>query len=45
MARRNQQIILVSRPQGEATADNFRLVEQPLADAAATARCWCATTS
>lgn len=26
----NQQIVLASRPQGEATADNFRLVEAPL---------------
>lgn len=27
----NKQIHLVSRPQGEATADNFRLIESPLA--------------
>ncbi|WP_175940297.1 NADP-dependent oxidoreductase [Caballeronia sp. BCC1704] len=27
----NRQILLVSRPQGEASADNFRLVETPLA--------------
>ena len=28
----NQQILLASRPQGEATADNFRLVQTPLAE-------------
>jgi NADPH-dependent curcumin reductase CurA len=27
----NHQVLLASRPKGEATADNFRLVEQPLA--------------
>jgi NADPH-dependent curcumin reductase len=31
MAEINRQIHLVSRPTGEASADNFRLVEQPLA--------------
>src|SRR5213075_2809372 len=30
MAEINRQIHLVSRPSGEASADNFRLVEQPL---------------
>ena len=30
MAETNRQIHLVSRPTGEAGADNFRLVEQPL---------------
>ena len=30
MAQTNRQIHLVSRPSGEASADNFRLVEQPL---------------
>jgi len=30
MAQINRQIHLVSRPSGEATADNFRLLEQPL---------------
>jgi NADPH-dependent curcumin reductase CurA len=30
MAQINRQIHLVSRPQGEASVDNFRLVEQPL---------------
>ena len=30
MAEMNRQIHLVSRPTGEASADNFRLVEQPL---------------
>src|SRR5574343_21922 len=31
MSTVNRQILLASRPQGEATADNFRLVETPLA--------------
>src|SRR6185437_5638723 len=31
MTEINRQILLVSRPQGAATADNFRLVETPLA--------------
>src|SRR4029079_2950249 len=31
MAEINRQIHLVSRPTGEASTDNFRLVEQPLA--------------
>jgi len=31
----NRQILLVSRPQGAASADNFRLVETPLAPLAA----------
>ncbi len=31
MSEQNRQILLVSRPQGEATADNFKLVETPLA--------------
>src|SRR5688500_1360710 len=30
MAATNKQIHLVSRPKGEATADNFRLVEAPV---------------
>ncbi|MDQ2928192.1 MAG: NADP-dependent oxidoreductase [Pseudomonadota bacterium] len=32
MATTNRQIHLVSRPEGEATADNFRLVEAPLGE-------------
>jgi NADPH-dependent curcumin reductase CurA len=31
MTEQNRQILLVSRPEGEARADNFRLVETPLA--------------
>ena len=31
MSEQNRQILLVSRPQGEATVDNFKLVETPLA--------------
>ena len=31
MTQSNRQILLVSRPSGEASADNFRLVETPLA--------------
>ncbi|MGF6856183.1 NADP-dependent oxidoreductase [Paraburkholderia sp. CI3] len=31
MAQINRQLLLVSRPQGEATPDNFKLVETPLA--------------
>jgi NADPH-dependent curcumin reductase CurA len=31
MSRLNRQILLVSRPQGAASADNFKLVETPLA--------------
>jgi NADPH-dependent curcumin reductase len=34
MAQMNKQIVLDSRPAGEATAANFRLVESPLPDAA-----------
>ena len=30
MATMNQQILLASRPTGEPTADNFRLVEVPV---------------
>ena len=30
MSEQNRQILLVSRPQGEATVDNFKLVETPL---------------
>ena len=30
MAQINRQIHLVSRPSGEATADNFRLLEKPV---------------
>ena len=43
----NHQILLASRPRGEPTPDNFRLVETPLPDARElrTARCWCATTT
>ncbi|HET8870573.1 MAG TPA: NADP-dependent oxidoreductase, partial [Aquabacterium sp.] len=35
MSAINHQILLVSRPQGEATVDNFKLVEQPLPTAEA----------
>jgi len=31
MSQINRQILLVSRPQGAASADNFKLVETPLA--------------
>jgi NADPH-dependent curcumin reductase CurA len=34
MTMMNQQILLASRPTGEASADNFRLVESPVPDAA-----------
>jgi NADPH-dependent curcumin reductase CurA len=37
MTTMNQQIVLASRPAGEATAANFRLVETPVPDAAALA--------
>jgi hypothetical protein len=40
----NQQILLDNRPQGEATASNFRLVSTDTR-AGRTARCWCATTT
>ncbi|MEN9628759.1 MAG: hypothetical protein RJA10_1986, partial [Pseudomonadota bacterium] len=30
MTRLNQQVLLASRPSGEASADNFRLVETPV---------------
>lgn len=39
----NRQILLVSRPQGEASADNFRVVETPLAPLGE-GRCACAIT-
>jgi NADPH-dependent curcumin reductase CurA len=44
MAEINRQIHLVSRPSGEASTDNFRLVEQPLGTPARV-RCSCATIS
>jgi NADPH-dependent curcumin reductase CurA len=40
----NTQVLLASRPAGEATVDNFRLVQTPV-PALPTARCWCATTT
>ena len=45
MATTNKRFVLASRPSGEPTPQNFRLEEAPLPDAAATARCWCATTT
>ena len=43
MSTINRQIVLASRPKGEVTPDNFRLVETPLAplaDVAETAAAW-----
>ena len=45
MATTNRQIHLDIRPQGEATAGNFKLVDRRHAARCRTARCWCATTT
>ena len=44
MATMNKQWLLASRPSGEASAGNFRLVETAL-PALQDGRCWCATIS
>lgn len=38
----NRQILLVSRPKGEATLDNFHLAA-PNSPNSVTGKCWCAT--
>ena len=38
-AQINRQILLVSRPEGEASVSNFKLVETPLAPSAAETSC------
>ena len=45
MPTNKQQILLDNRPEGEASASNFKLVTAETPRAARTARCWCATTS
>jgi hypothetical protein len=41
----NKQVLLDNRPEGEATAANFRLVTTDTPAHCRRARCWCATTS